>query len=130
MFGPVITTEAHLAYAGARDSIPTALLNSSFIEALSFLGPSGPVSRDSQACIFYDSRHAASTCLGTVQSRANVTLGLTCQRLLLKNQLRLRFTMQHINSHPQNLGNEFAEIAPALGTFGLVLQLQFFVCAM
>ena len=28
MFGPVITTEAHLAYAGARDSNRTTLLNS------------------------------------------------------------------------------------------------------
>ena len=37
---------------------------SSIIEALSFLGPNGLVARDSLACIFYDSKHAASVCLG------------------------------------------------------------------
>ena len=78
---------------------------SSIIEALSFLEPHGPVARDSQACIFHDCRHAASICLGTVQSRANVPLGLTWQRLLLQTQLRLRFTLQHVHSHAQNLGD-------------------------
>ena len=61
MFGPVITTGAHLACAGARPRTNnTAEL--SIIEALSFLGPAGPVARDSQACIFYDSKHAP-TCV-------------------------------------------------------------------
>ena len=56
MFGLVITTEAHLAFAGARlHSNNTAEL-SGIVEALSFLGAHGPVARDSQACIFYDSR--------------------------------------------------------------------------
>ena len=96
MFGPVVTTEAHLAYAGARlHSINTAEL-SKIIEALSFLG----------ACILFDSRHAASICLGTVPSRADVLLRLTCQRLLSQIQLRLRITMQHTCGHAQNLGNE------------------------
>ena len=76
VFGPVITTEAHLAYAGARLHPSNTAEPSSIIEALSFLGPSGPLARDSQACIFYDSRHAASICLGIVQSRANVPLRL------------------------------------------------------
>ena len=74
MFGSVITTEAHLAYAGATDHSNNAAELSSIIEAFSFFGPNGPVARDSQACIFYDSRHA-SICLGTVHSRANVPLG-------------------------------------------------------
>ena len=93
---------------------------SSIIEALSFLGPNGPVSRDSQACIFYDSKHAASICLGTIQSRATVALGLTCQRLLLQVHVRLRITLQHIYSHAQNLGNERADHAAALGAYGLI----------
>ena len=118
MFGPVITTEAHLAHAGAiLHSNNTAELWN-VVEALSFLGPHGPVAPDSQACIFHDSRHAASICLGTVQSRANVSLGLTCQRVLLQIQLRLRFTVQHIYSHAQNSWNECADRAAALGTFG------------
>ena len=80
MFGSVITTEAHLAHAGTRTT-PTTPLNSSLVEALSFLGPHGLAVRGSHSCIFYDSKHAAGFCLGTVQSRANVTLGLACQRL-------------------------------------------------
>ena len=67
-----------------------------------------------------DSKHPASICLATVQTRANVSVGLTCQRLLLKIQLRMRFTMQHIYSHAQNLGNECADHAAALGAFGIV----------
>ena len=119
-FGPVITTEAFYAYAGARlHSNDTSEL-SSIIEAFSFLGPNGPVARDSHAFFFYNSRHATSICLGTVQSRANVASELTCQRLLLQVQLRLRLTMQHIYSHAQNPRNECADHAAALGAFGLV----------
>ena len=98
-----------------RSSIPTTLLNS---RASLRRYPSldqWPVARDSQACIFYDSKHAASICLGTIQSRANVPLGLTSQRLLLQVQFKLRFTMQHISSHAQNLGNECSDHAAALG---------------
>ena len=40
---------------------------------------------------------------------------LTRQRLLLQVQLKLRFTMQHISSHAQNLGNECSDHAAALG---------------
>ena len=91
MFGPVSTTEAHLAYAGAGlHSSNTAEL-SSVVEVLSYLGPNGPVARDSQACIFHDSKHAANISLDTIQSRANVLLGLTLQA-----QSRLQITMQHI----------------------------------
>ena len=43
MFGPVSTTEAHLAYAGARLHSNNTVELSSIIEALSCLGPNGPV---------------------------------------------------------------------------------------
>ena len=88
MFGPVITTEAHLAYAGARIHSNITAELSSITEAHSFLGPHCPVTRDN--------------------------------KLLLQIQLMLRFTMQHIYSHAQNLRNEFADHAAALGTFGQV----------
>ena len=42
------------------------------------------------------------------------------QRLLLQVQLRLRITMQHIYSHAQNLRNECADHAGALGAYGLI----------
>ena len=52
MFGPVITTEAHLAYAGARIHSNNTAQLSSIVEALSFLEPHGPVARGSHSCIF------------------------------------------------------------------------------
>ena len=118
-FGPIIATEAHLAYARAGLHSNNTAEFSSIIEALSFLGPNGPVARDSQACIFYDSKHAASICLGTIQSRAKVPLGFTCQRLLLQTQLRLRFFCA---AHLQSCAESWtcADHAAVLGAHGLV----------
>ena len=56
------------------------------IEALSFLGPHGPVARDEQSCIYYDSLHAAGLCLGTIQARTHVQLALACQRSMILAQ--------------------------------------------
>ena len=85
------------------------------IEALSFLGPHGPVAHDAN-----DSKHAAGVCLGTIQARTQVQLALACQQSMLKVQHRLRFTMQHVYGHTGNLGNECADHAAALGALGLV----------
>ena len=54
-----------------------------------------------------------------MHAHTHVQLGLSCQRLLLKVQRWLRLTMQHVHS-AENLGNECADHAAALGTFGLV----------
>ena len=104
------------------DSIPTTLQNSrvSLMHSLSFLRPAGPVARGSQACIFYGSKHAAQMRMGMIQSRTTVPLGLTSQQLLLQAQLRPRITMQHNCSHGQNVGNECADRAAALESFGLI----------
>ena len=59
MFGPVVTTEAHLAFSGARTHSKNTAEMTALIEALSFVGPHGPVTRDEHSCIFYDSMHAA-----------------------------------------------------------------------
>ena len=77
MFGPVITTEAHPACSGARthSNEMTAV-----VEALTFLGPRGPVARDANSCIYFDSKHAAGVCLGTIPARAQVQLALACRR--------------------------------------------------
>ena len=48
VFGPVVTPEAHLAYAGARLHTNNTAELSSIIKAPSFLGPAGPVARGSQ----------------------------------------------------------------------------------
>ena len=85
------------------------------LQALFFHGPHGPVARDAHSCIFSDSKHAAGICLGTVQARTHVQFDLACQRSLLKAQLRIRFTMKHVDGHTGNLGHECADHAAALG---------------
>ena len=120
MFGPVITSEAHLAFPGARTHSNNTAEMTAMIEALSFLGPRGPVARDEQSCIYYESLHAAGICLGTIQALTHVQLGLACQRSMIFAQRKLRLTMQHAYGHTWNLGNECADHAAALGALGLV----------
>ena len=62
-FGPVTTTEAHLAFSGARTHSNNTAEMTAMIEVLSFLGPRGPVARDANSCIYYGSKHAAGVCL-------------------------------------------------------------------
>ena len=112
MFGPVTTTEAHLAFAGAGNHSNNTAEMSAVIEALSFLGLRGLVARDAKSRIVYDSKHDAGVCLGTDQART--------QQLMLKVQHRLRLTMQHVYGHTGNLGNECADHAAALGALGFV----------
>ena len=119
MFGPVVTTEAHLAFSGARAQSNNTAEMTAMIEALSFRSPHGPVDGDEQSCICDDSQHAAGVCLGTIQARTHVELALACQRSMLCAQHRLRLTVQHLYGHSGNLGNECADHAAALGTFGL-----------
>ena len=117
MFGPDITTEAHLAFSGDRThSNNTAEMTAT----LSFLGPRGPVARDSKSCIFYDAKHAAGVCLGTIQARTPVQLALACQRSTLCAHHKLRLAMQHAYGHIGNLGTECADHAEALGSLGLI----------
>ena len=76
MFGPVVTTEVHLDFSGARiHSNNTAEMTAMF-EVLSFLGPYGPVAQDEQSCFFFYYMHAAGICLGTIQARTHVQLAL------------------------------------------------------
>ena len=120
VFGPVITTEAHPAFSGARTHSSNTAEMTAMIEAFSFLGLRGPVARDTNSCPFYDSKHAAGGCLGTIQARTHVQLALACQQLMLSVQHRLRLTMQHVHGHAGNLCNECADHAAALGSVGLV----------
>ena len=115
IFGPVITTEAHLAFAGARTHSNNTAEMSAMIEALFFLGPLGPAARDANSCICYDSKHAAGVCWGTIQARTHVQLALACQQSMLKVQHRLRLTLQHVYGHTGNLGYECADDAAARG---------------
>ena len=83
------------------------------------LWPIMPLSQDEQSCIYCDSKHAAGVCLGTIQARTHVQLALACQQSMICAKHRLRLTMQHVHGHGGNLGNECADHAAALGTFGL-----------
>ena len=85
------------------------------IEALSFVCPQGPETRDEQSCFYYDSKHVAGVCLGTIQARTHVQLALACQQSMIRVQHRLRLTMQQVHGHGGNLGNECANHAAALG---------------
>ena len=49
MFGAVVTTEAHLAFSGARAHSNNTAEMTAMVEALSFLGPHGPVARVEQS---------------------------------------------------------------------------------
>ena len=52
LFGPIITTEAHIAFSGARiHSNNTAEMTAMF-EALSFLSPRGPVTHMMNSHVF------------------------------------------------------------------------------
>ena len=97
---------------------PNTAEMTAMIEALSFLGPHGPVARDEQSCIYYESQHAAGVCLGTIQARTHVQLALARQKSMILAQRKLRITMQHVYGHNGNLGNECADHAAALGTLG------------
>ena len=44
----------------------------------------------------------------------------TCRLAFARAQRRLRLTMQHVYGHSGNFGNECADHAAALGTFGLI----------
>ena len=125
MFGPVITTEAHLAFSGARAHSKNTAEITSMVEALSFLGIRGPVANDSNSCIYYHSKHADGVCLGTIQARTHVQLALACQRSMIFAQRKLRLTMQHVYGHTGNLGDKCADHSSALGTLGLVSRHNF-----
>ena len=83
MFGPVVTTEAHLAFSGARTHSNNTAEMTAMIEALFFLGLHGPVARDEQSCLYYYFKHAAGICLGTIQARTHVQLALACQQSMI-----------------------------------------------
>ena len=114
MFGPVTTTEAHLAFSGSRCHSNNTADMSAMIEALSFLGHRGPVARDANSCIYQDSKHAAGVCWGTIQARPHVQLALAWQQSMLKVQHRSRLAMQHVYGLTGNLGNECAGMPPHL----------------
>ena len=87
MFGPVVTTEARLAFSCARTHSNNTAELTAMIEALLFLGLHGPVTRDEQSCMYYGSLHNPSSYTWAAGARS-----------VIHAQHRLRFTMQHVRS--------------------------------
>ena len=73
--GPVITAEAHVAFAGASQHTDNTAELSGMMVSLLFLSLLEPVPRGSHARIFHGPRHAADVCFGYVQSQTNVRWG-------------------------------------------------------
>ena len=59
-------------------------------------------------------------CLGSVQSRTSVRLGLTSQQLVLQAHFRIRLTLCHIERHGGTLGSECTDHAATLGVLVFV----------
>ena len=77
MFGPVITTEVHLAFSGARTHSNNTTERTAMIEALSFLGPQWPEMSSRVSSMILNT---AGVSLGTIQARTHVQLALACQQ--------------------------------------------------
>ena len=121
MFGPVITTEAHIAFWSAR-TLQQHCRNDCHDSALSVLGHHIMAlwpGMSSRVFIMILSMLMVFV-WGTVQARTHVQLALACQQSMTHAQHRLRLTMQHVYGHDGKLGNECADHAAALGTFGLL----------
>ena len=82
MFGPVVTTEAHLAFSGARTHSSNTAELTAMIEALAFLDLQGPVTPNEQSCIFLK---IPCMLLANVWTRSRTAL--TCGWRLLVNSL-------------------------------------------
>ena len=120
MCGLFITTEARLAFSGVRTHSNNTAEMTAVIEALSCLEVRGPHARDTNSVIYFDSKHAAVVCFGTIQARTHVQLARACQQSMFCVQHRLPLTMQNVCGLTGNLGSEYANHAAALGSFGLI----------
>ena len=106
MLGPAVTTEAQIAFSGARahanitDEM-TALIDAwDVLEVLmvQWLGISSRVS-------FMIPEEAAGVCLGTIQAREQMQLALASQQVYVLRQHRLRLTSaENVYGHEGNLG--------------------------
>ena len=118
MFGPVITTEAHLAFSGARTHSNNTAEMSSMIEALSFLGPRGPSACDVESCIIM----TLNTLLVCAWARFRPQ-HMSNWRLHVSGQCyapNTGYGLPRNTCTDTNLGNECADHAAALGSLGLI----------
>ena len=110
MFGFVVTPEAHLTFSGARtdsnntqqhvpELTPTTPNKNSqmtpMIEALSFLGPFGPVARDMDSRIFYDSKHAVVVCLGMIPHTCSPCVCVSAVDVVRPTQVTANHALVH-----------------------------------
>ena len=115
MFGPVVTTEAHLAFSGSGAHSNDTAEMTAMIEPLSFLGLRGPVAQDEEPCFLWFQTRCWSLS-GHDPSLTHMQVALACQRSMICAQHRLRLTVQHVYGDTGNLGNECAGHAAGLVT--------------
>ena len=139
MFGPVVTTEAHLAFSGARAHSNNTAEMTAMIEALSFLGPHGPLALDEQSCIYYDSLHAAGLCLGRSRlvhmcswyslvngpwCSLNANFGSPCNTCMVTVEI----WVMNVLTMPLHLGPSDLPQATTLPLVGFIITLIAFAC--
>ena len=105
VFGPVLTTEAHLAFSGARTHSNNTVEMTAMVEALSFLGPRGPVARDVVSCFFMTPNMLPVCPWARFKPAHMSSWHLPVNESTLSVQHRLRLTMQHLFGHTRNLSN-------------------------
>ena len=116
MFGPVITTEAHLAFSGARaHSNNTAEMTAILKHCLSLVLIVQWPRMSSRVFIMI-----FSLLLVYAWARSRLVRMCSwhaCQRSMIFAQRKLRLTMQHVYGHStvEIWGNEYADHAAALG---------------
>ena len=71
---PLSLTPLTLPFPEAGATSNNTAEMTAMIEALYCLGPPGSGARQEEACIFYDFKHAAGICLGTIQARTHIQL--------------------------------------------------------
>ena len=119
MFGPVVTTEAHLAFSGARPHSYNTSEMTAIIEALSFRGSHGPVARDEELCIFLWFETRCWSLSGHDPSPYTCAAG--ARMSTIHDQCPTQAAAHHATRvrSKWNVGNECADHAAALGTIGL-----------
>ena len=118
MFGPDITTKAHVAFASARVHSNNTAEMSALVDVFSFLGPHGPVARDAHSCVFYDSEHAAGFCVGTIHARTRTAWTLLPTVIAKKSSTSYIFSCS-TSTVTRKILETNVRIMP-LGAFGLV----------
>ena len=126
MFGPVVTTEAHLAFSGARTHSNNTAEMTAMIEALSFLGPHGPVPRRvllTIRCMLLVFVWAQSKLVHMCSSRwhvnSNIGYGSPCNTCMVM----VGISVTNVLTMPLHLAHSDSPLATTLPRAGFIITL-------